>query len=72
MSDDEQRLLEEIDFWLRFNNDYLLRHGQPPTRRMQEALFHALDRMRRCREAQANDQALGELALSVPVSQSFN
>lgn len=46
MHDDEQRLLEEVDFWLRFNNDYLLRHGRPPTRRMQEALFHALDRLR--------------------------
>ena len=49
---DEQRLLEEIDFWLRLNNDYLLRYGTTPSGRMQEALFHALDRLRQLREIQ--------------------
>ena len=55
MSDDERRLIEEVDFWLRFNNDYLLRHGSPPTRRMQAALFHALERLRRLTEMQQDD-----------------
>jgi hypothetical protein len=57
---DEQRLLEEVDFWLRLNNDYLLRYGATPSPRMQEALFHALDRLRQLRERQeepANPEA---------------
>ena len=51
MSDDERRLLEEVDFWLRLNNDHLRLHRRLPTRRMQEALFHALDLLRAYREA---------------------
>ncbi len=46
MIDEEKQLLEEVDFWLRLNNDYVLRHGKAPSRRMQEALFFALDRLR--------------------------
>ncbi len=52
MPTDEERLLEEVDFWLHLNNDYLRRYGTTPSRRMQEALFHALDRLRQLRELQ--------------------
>ena len=72
MNDDEQKLLEEVDFWLRLNNDYQLKHGKQPTRRMQEALFHALDRLR----ALGNDfNEMGQgndLALAEPASEAIN
>jgi hypothetical protein len=64
---DEQRLLEEVDFWLRLNNDYLLRHGTAPSRRMQEALFHALDRLRQLREMQDQDEPANPEAQATPV-----
>lgn len=72
MNDDEQKLLEEVDFWLRLNNDYVLKHGKHPTRRMQEALFHALDRLR----ALGNDlNGMGrnnDLASAEPASEAIN
>ena len=61
MNDDERKLLEEVDFWLRLNNDYLLKHGKQPTRRMQEALFHALDRLRECGASTDDEQDLPDL-----------
>jgi hypothetical protein len=62
MKDDERQLLEEVDFWLRLNNDYLQRHGKAPTRRMQEALFHALDRLRSLEDGRRDDwRAIDEL-----------
>ena len=51
MSYEERRLLEEVDFWLRLNNDHVRLHRRPPSRRMQEALFQALDRLRAYQEA---------------------
>lgn len=67
MNDDEKQLLEEVDFWLRLNNDYVLRHGKAPTRRMQAALFHALDRLRAIEE-----QRRGSWPSTDPVSDTLN
>jgi hypothetical protein len=73
MSDDESRLLEEVDFWLRLNNDYLLKHGKQPTRRMQEALFHALDRLRVLRGLDAGEgDDLPDLAQLRPLTETLN
>jgi hypothetical protein len=73
MSDDESRLLEEVDFWLRLNNDYLLKHGKQPTRRMQEALFHALDRLRELRGPEAEEgDAYPRLEHLRPLTETLN
>ncbi len=72
MNDDEQKLLEEVDFWLRLNNDYVLKHGKQPTRRMQEALFHALDRLRALGN-DFNEMGRGnDLASAEPASEAIN
>jgi len=73
MNNDERRLLEEVDFWLRLNNDYQLKHGRQPTQRMQEALFYALDRLRAlgCDSGQV-DRIDDHLALAEPASDAIN
>lgn len=46
----EARLLEEIDFWRRFIEDWKREHGGAVHPRMQEARLEAESRLRRHRE----------------------